>query len=77
MFGGAGATPAQEPRPDAENVFADVFEEVLLPLSQRCILVNYCIAAPSRGRTSRAMVVIHWRRLWWWLVIHLLLQFSQ
>ncbi|KAG1757428.1 hypothetical protein EDB19DRAFT_1657423 [Suillus lakei] len=27
MFGGAGATPAQEPRPDAENVFADVFEE--------------------------------------------------
>jgi hypothetical protein len=33
MFGGAGAAPAQGPRPDAENVFADVFEEVLLPIS--------------------------------------------
>lgn len=32
MFGG-GATPGQEPRPDAENVFADVFEEVRRPLS--------------------------------------------
>jgi hypothetical protein len=29
MFGGAGAAPPQGPRPDAENVFADVFEEVL------------------------------------------------
>jgi len=35
MFGGAGATPAQEPRPDAENVFADVFEELLRPEVER------------------------------------------
>jgi hypothetical protein len=76
MFGGAGAAPAQGPRPDAENVFADVFEEVLLYLSQPRILVNLCVAAPSRGRTSRTMVVILWRRLWWWSVIRLLIQFS-
>jgi hypothetical protein len=36
MFGGGAGQP-QEPRPDAENVFADVFDEVrnlifLLPL---------------------------------------------
>ncbi|KAG2121066.1 DnaJ domain-containing protein [Suillus discolor] len=35
MFGGAGAAPAQGPRPDAENVFADVFEELLRPEVER------------------------------------------
>ncbi|KAG2129904.1 DnaJ domain-containing protein [Suillus clintonianus] len=35
MFGGAGAAPAQGPRPDAENVFADVFDELLRPEVER------------------------------------------
>ncbi|OJA18628.1 hypothetical protein AZE42_01770 [Rhizopogon vesiculosus] len=34
MFGGGAAQP-QEPRPDAENVFADVFEELLRPEVER------------------------------------------
>ncbi|KAF7303181.1 J domain-containing protein [Mycena kentingensis (nom. inval.)] len=32
---GAGATPAAEPRPDADGVFADVFEELLRPEVER------------------------------------------
>ncbi|KAG1867913.1 hypothetical protein DFJ58DRAFT_768315 [Suillus subalutaceus] len=35
MFGSAGAAPAPGPRPDAENVFADVFEELLRPEVER------------------------------------------
>ncbi|KAG1755143.1 DnaJ domain-containing protein [Suillus paluster] len=35
MFGGAGAAPAQGPRPNAENVFADVFDELLRPEVER------------------------------------------
>lgn len=38
MFGGGGAAQDQERRPDAENVFADVFEEVCNPLSFLCIV---------------------------------------
>lgn len=38
MFGGGGGAQGQEPRPDAENVFADVFEEVRNPLSFLCIV---------------------------------------
>jgi hypothetical protein len=72
MFGSAatGGTSCQnkgqEKRPDAENVFADVFDKVRIYLGgYSLVFAESGQASSPRSRTTRALVVIRWGCVWW------------